>query len=80
MSVSKAAMAVTVKQAITGTLVRGLTRARYLEKGRPLSRAKDQVILEAVVVIPIAHDHVRQRTTADMTDAPAMLPTLSAKI
>jgi hypothetical protein len=53
---------------------------RIEEKGVPRSRAKDQVILDAVVVIPIAHAQVRARTTAVIAVAPAMLPTLSWKI
>jgi len=50
------------------------------EKGVPRSRANDQVILDAVVVIPIAQAHVNARTTAAIAVAPAMLGTLSAKI
>ncbi len=33
--------------------VAGLTLLRYLENGRPLSRAKDQAILEDVATKPI---------------------------
>ena len=48
-----------------------------LLKGVPRSRAKDQVIREAVVVIPIAHAHVSTNTTATITVAPATELTLS---
>jgi hypothetical protein len=50
------------------------------EKGVPRSRANDHVILDAVVVIPIAQAHVNARTIATITVAPPILGALSAKI
>jgi hypothetical protein len=60
-------------------LVRRSTLLRMREKGVPRSRAKDHVILEAVVVIPIAQAQVSASTTATIAVAPATLPTLSWK-
>ena len=63
--------------AMMGTLVRRSTLPRNLEKGSPLSRAKDQVMRDAVVVMPTEQHQVRIRTTAPMVKAPLRFPTLS---
>ena len=69
----------TVKSAIFGTLVRCETLLRMDENGVPLSRAKDQVIREAVVMMPVAHAHVSNRTMAPIAVAPAVERTLSVQ-
>ena len=79
MRVRRAAMKVTTIMALTGILVFGWTLESHFDPGRPLSRAKDQVIRDAVVVIPRAHAHVGIRTTTPRTVAPAILGRLSRK-
>lgn len=70
--VRRQAKVVTTPTAMMGTLVRLSTLLMMEENGVPLSRAKDQVIRDAVVVMPMAHAHVRTRTTAPIAVAPAM--------
>ena len=53
---------------------------KYREKGRPLSRANDQVILDAAARLPRALKNSRMTMILVMTMAPAFDPTAAAKI
>jgi len=55
------------------------TVLRMVAQGVPLSLAKDQVMRDAVVMMPVAHAQVKARTTAPIAVAPAVDLTLSVE-